>query len=61
MTARRATKNSVLVLQTNHVEICEIQKISSLLIRREIVLRKSQPHTRRIRVSRLGIVDRQGE
>jgi hypothetical protein len=39
VTARRPAEDSVLVLQTYQIEIREIQKVGSLFVRRQIVLR----------------------
>ena len=61
VTARRTAEDSVLVLQAYQIEICEIQKVSRLLIRRQIVLLKGESHPRRVCIPRFRIVDRHRE
>ena len=58
MTARRASEDSILVLQAHQIEVREIQKVGGLLVGRQIVLRKRQPHTLRVGIPGLHVIDR---
>ena len=61
MTARRTAKNSILVLQAYQIEIGEIQKLGSLLIRRQIVLRERESYPLWVGIPGFRIVHRHGE
>ena len=58
VTASRSTENSILVLQTDHVEIVEVQELSGLSIRSQIVLGERPSHPRRIVISSVRVVYR---
>src|SRR5580698_1100977 len=59
MASGRTAKDSILMLQANHVDVIEVQEPSGLLIRRGIVLCQRPSHRRRIVVALFGIVYRQ--
>src|SRR5579863_1306533 len=54
----RASEDSILVLQAHHVDIVEVQKVSSFLIGLHVVLGERPSHAWGIVVSFFGVVDR---
>ncbi len=61
MTAGRAAKNSVFVLQAYQIEVREIQELGSLLIGGQIILRQRESYPRWVGIPRFRVVDRHGE
>src|SRR5271165_62774 len=57
MASGRTAEDSVLVLQTNHVDIVEVQKLSRLLIRGQVILSKRPSHARRVFISFVGVIN----
>jgi len=51
MAARRPAENTELVLHTNHVHVCDVQKIRCAQIGRQILLRNLEAHFGRIIVT----------
>src|SRR5579859_7828830 len=58
VTAGRPAKNSVLVLQAYQIKISEIQEVSGLLVRGQIVLLKSESHPGGVRIAGFRIIHR---
>ncbi len=61
VTARRAAKDSILVLQAYQIEVREIEKVSRLFVGGQIVLRKGEPYPRRVGIPRFRVIDRNRE
>src|ERR1700722_17493452 len=59
MASRRAAKDSIFMLQANHVDVVEVQEFGGLLIGSWIVLSQRPSHPCRIVVSLFRIVYRQ--
>src|SRR5579862_4690445 len=57
MASRRATEDSILVLQAHHVDVVEVQEFSSLLIRLDLILSQRPPHPGGIVIILIGVVD----
>ena len=59
MASGRTTEDSILVLQTHHVDVVEVQEFGGLLIRLHFILRERPSHPGGIIVTFLGVVDRE--
>ena len=59
--ARLATKDSVLVLHGQHIDVIDVQEIGRAAVRAEITLGNLEPDSRRIDVPSTGIVHREHE
>src|ERR1700689_4188472 len=55
----RAAEDSILVLQTHHVDIVKVQEFSRFLIRSQLVLSQRPSHPRGIVVTFFGVIDRE--
>jgi len=55
------TEDSVLVLQTHHVDVVEVQECCGVLIRLDVVLGEGPTNARRVVISLVRIVHREGE
>src|ERR1700746_125585 len=54
-------KDSVLMLQADHIDVVEVQEPRGFLVRCDVVLRKRPPYPCRIVISLVGVVYRQGQ
>lgn len=59
VTARAPSKDAILVLQRDDVDIVDIQKIGGASIRLDILFRQLESNARRVLVTGFDIVDRQ--
>src|ERR1700751_5947098 len=57
MASGRTTEDSILVLQTHHVDVVEVQECSRLLIGLHLVLSERPSHPGGIVVTLIGVVD----
>jgi len=61
MTPCRTAEDSVLVLQTDDVDVADIQKVGCALIRRQVAFGQLEPNATRIRVPSWTVVDGNGK
>jgi hypothetical protein len=61
VSASLATKDSVLVLHGQHVDVIDVQKVGCAPLRAEVSVGNLEPHSRRIAVPSAGIVHREHE
>src|SRR5580692_7624750 len=61
MPAGEATKDSIFVLQANQIDVAEVQEVRGLPVGSQIIFRQLESHSRGIRITLFGVVDRKGQ